>query len=117
MTDPSPTYLSRITALNQTPEGELATAYLRGTDPQYLEMGKRLATAGLLAWALDNLAADPVWAEAVRQTAALAEVDDPEALQAALTPAALTQTRTRTEAGTRLLQVMVDRIRPGSSPA
>lgn len=117
MTDPQPNFHSRITALNQTPAGELATAYLRGTDPQYLQMGQRLAMAGLLEWALDKLAADPVWAEAVRQAVHLAEDDDPEALQAAILPAALMQTRTRTDAGRLMLQQVADLVKPGTQPA
>jgi hypothetical protein len=117
MTDRSQPFHSRITALNQTPEGEMARLYLRGTDPQYLEAGQRLATAGLLAWALDNLAADPAWAEAVRQAAAQAEVAEPERMQAAIVPKDLLQTRTRTEAGRLMLQLAADLIPPGSSPA
>lgn len=116
MTDQQPTFHSRITALNQTPEGELAKAYLQGTDPQYLQ-GPRLATAGLLEWALDNLAANPVWAEAVRQALHLAEDDDPEALQAAIRPHQLLQTRTRTEAGRLMLAKVVDLVPPGTQPA
>lgn len=117
MTDPQPSFLSTITDLNETSEGELATAYLQGTDPQYLQAGQRLATAGLLEWALDNLAANPGWAEAVRQAAHLAEDDDPEALQAAIVPTGFLQTQTRSEAGTLMLRWVVDLIPPGTNPA
>lgn len=115
MTDPKPQPLQLIERLNRTPEAMHAWALLQGTEQS---SESQLHLVSLLEWALLNLAADPVWVEAVLQAAGLAEARDPAALQANLAQApGLLQTRTRTEAGKALLSLVADLVPPDKQPA
>lgn len=107
-------HLPTVSTLNQTPEGLAAKAFLAGAG---LTLQDRLATAVLLEWAVDNLAADRGWAKAVRQAVDLAEGSDPEALHQAILPTGFLEAKTRTDAGRLMLQRVVDLIPPGTQPA
>lgn len=103
-----------LTSLNQTPIAAKVRALLQAQ--VVVCPPDRLVLAVLLEWALDHLEVDPEWADAVREAAALAEADDPEAMQQTLESQELEQAHSLKEAAMLLLEQVVDLV-PASTKA
>lgn len=116
MTDPKPKHPHMIVkALNATPLSQHLASLLR---QEKVELwANKLIVLHLLEWALENLAADQYWAQAVDQSASMAAASDPEAVYQNLVSPHLEEAATLREAGLAILSEVVDLIPPGSSPA
>lgn len=116
MADPS-TFASTLTSirsLNETPLSRRLRKMLLSAKAEVSP--DSLVLVSLLQWALEKMAADPAWAEAVREAALLAEHDNPETVYEALATPQLEKALSLNQAGEAVLSSAADAVNPGINP-
>ena len=114
MTDQTQTsHQTTVTRLNETPLSQHLASLMK----QVELWPEKLLILHLLEWALENLAADPHWSQAVDAAAVLVSESDPEALYQNLASPQLESATTLEQAGLAILSNVVDLIPENSVPA
>ena len=99
-----------VTDLNSTPQSMHLLSLLKQAGVPHNP--NNLVVTSVLMWAAQNLAGDRGWAQEVEGAAALADLEEPEAMAQNLAQVELLETTTLEEAAMLLLQEVADLMPP-----